>query len=387
MLKLIHNTKVIFRDEIVDAAVLFSEKIEQVFIDCTPNKISKLKKENKKLEIIDGENNFLSPGFIDIHIHGSAGYDTMDASLESLKNIKNSLIRSGVTSFLATTMTMSRDNIRNALSNVRDLINKKESPGASIIGVHLEGPFISKEFKGCHIAKDIISPDLKLIEEYKDIIKLITIAPELEGIKELINYLKENNIIASAGHTGASYEEVIAAFSQGLSHVTHLFNAMEKLHHREPGLIGAALSTDTTVELIADFIHVHPAVIKIVLQAKNSNDIILVTDAMRAASMEDGEYDLGGQKVIVKEGTARLENGRLAGSVLTLDQAIRNINKISNLPLDKIIKMVTYNPARILGMEDKIGCIKEGNIADFVFLNQDLEVVKVFKGGELEYIK
>lgn len=391
-MKLIYNTKLILRDKIVESAVLFSEQIEKVYYDFTKTKLTKIKKEKKGLEIIDGQNNFLSPGFIDIHVHGSGGYDTMDASDEALVNIKRSLIKSGVTSFLASTMTMPIEDIKKALLLLKnyldkDSIDKKSDGMAEIIGVHLEGPFISKEFKGCHSSQEIISPDFKLLEEYSEIIKMITFAPELSGGTEFIKYLRENNILAAAGHSGARYDDIISALPLGLSHVTHLFNAMEQLHHRKPGLIGAAFTTNMTVELIADFIHIHPAIIKMVLQAKDLDQIILVSDSMKAASLGDGEYDIAGQKVIVKEGAARLDNGQLAGSVLTIDQAIRNIKKISDIPLEKIINMATYNPARLLGLKDEIGSIKKGNKADFVLLDQDLEVLKVFKQGKVAYSK
>ena len=382
-MKLIKNVRLVLKDKIVRGEILFSEKIEKIIYRQKEADLAGINDNLPNIEIIDGKGNYLCPGFIDIHIHGAAGFDTMDASSEALKTIKKSLIKSGVTSFLATTMSMPISDIEKTLSVIRNEMIE-DSQGARIIGSHLEGPFLNKEYKGCHLAKDIILPNTNLIEKYQDIIKLLTIAPEIEGAEAFIKYLREKDIIVSAGHTAASYEEVMEARKWGLSHTTHLFNAMGKLHHRKPSLLGAALTTDMTCELIADFIHLHPATIKIVLQAKELGQLILVTDQMKAGSLGNGEYDLGGQKVIVKDGAASLVDGQLAGSVLRLDQAIRNIKKISDLPLEKIINMVTYNPARLLGMEDQLGCLKEGNRADFVFLNQDLEVIDVFKDGKLE---
>ncbi len=260
-----------------------------------------------------------------------------------------------------------------------------ESKGARIIGCHLEGPFINKEYKGAQAAKDIVAPQKDIIDEFVNIIKIATVAPDVEGAEGLIRHLKENNIIISAGHSAASYDEMITAREWGVSHITHLFNAMTKLHHRKPGIIGAVLTTDMTCELIADFIHIHPAVLKIALQAKDLDKIILITDQMMAGFLGDGEYELGGQRVIVKAGAARLENGQLASSVLTMDQAVRNIRQITDLSINEIINMATYNPASLLGMEGEIGCIRNGNKADFVLFNDELELIKVYRDGILQY--
>ncbi|MFP4661348.1 MAG: N-acetylglucosamine-6-phosphate deacetylase [Halanaerobiales bacterium] len=412
MMKLIKNVKIVFKDNISEGAVLFSDIIEDIILedignyiegirDCLRNNSlnnssnynssTKEKSENgdlESLEIVDGKGYYLAPGFIDIHIHGSAGYDTMDSNLEALKEIGKSLVRSGVTSFLPTTMSMPRKSIDSALRNIQQLVESRDEGlnGARILGCHLEGPFLNQDYKGAQSSKDIIKADNKLIEEYLDIIKIVTIAPEIEGAESFIKFLADNNIVVSAGHSGASYQKIITAIDWGLSHVTHLFNAMSKFHHREPGIIGAALTTDLTCELIADFVHVHPAAIKMVLQAKKLEHIILVTDQMRAGSMGEGEYDLGGQKVFVKDGSARLENGQLAGSILTLDQAVRNIKSVTDevidIPLYKIINMATYNPAKCLGMENEIGHIEKGKRADFVLLNDRIEVTEVFKDGQ-----
>ncbi|MFP4016636.1 MAG: N-acetylglucosamine-6-phosphate deacetylase [Halanaerobiales bacterium] len=442
IMKLIKNIKIVFKDSISEGAVLFSEFIEDIILgntdkvhtngDLLISEITKKNEENNKLqgsseelEIINGEGAYLVPGFIDIHIHGSAGFDTMDSSREALDGISKSLISSGVTSFLPTTMTMPRNDVGSALRNIRDFMisNDKEYAGARVLGCHLEGPFLNQEFKGAQSSTDIIGPDIDLIKEYLDIIKIVTIAPEIEGAESFIRFLLEannekdaevhaeknidvtekknndvnkkknidvnvvKNIVVSAGHSGATYQEILNARDWGLTHVTHLFNAMCKFHHREPGIIGAVMTTDLSCELIVDFIHVHPAAIQMVLQAKDTDQIILVTDQMRAGLLGDGEYDLGGQKVIVNEGSARLENGQLAGSILTLDQAVRNVKSITDevldIPLYKIINMVTYNPAKRLGMENEIGHIEKGKRADFVLLNEELEVKAVYRDGNI----
>lgn len=383
-MKLFYNIKVVFPDSISEGMVLFSDRIKKIIKNNDDNIINEKINQYQEIELLDGSGSYLAPGFIDIHIHGVAGFDTMDASQEALSGIKQSLIQSGVTSFLATTMSMPVANIRNALNTVRDQMKNEiiGSPGARIIGSHLEGPFLNKKYKGAQAEDNIVLPDIDLVKEFRDVIKSVTVAPEVKGAEEFIMFLTKHNIISSAGHTAANYDDIIRAQKWGLAHTTHLFNAMPGLHHRKPGIIGAVLTTDISVELIADFIHIHPAVLKLVLEAKDPDKIILVTDQMRAGSLNDGEYELGGQRVIVKDGAARLENGSLAGSVLRLDQAVRNIRKISDFPLNKIINMVTYNPAKLLGIEGEIGRIQEGKRADFVLLNEKLEVREVYKDGQ-----
>lgn len=382
-MKLFKNVRVILPDKVITGMVLFSNKIQgiiKVDNDDEDELINKYENLHNDLEVIAGQGRYLAPGFIDIHVHGSAGADSMDACPEALDEIKSSLIKTGVTSFLPTTITMSGEKIRSALGVIKQQMQKKDKT-ARMIGVHLEGPFINCEYRGAQNPGHIADPDTDLIADYKDIIELVTLAPEVEGAKKLIVYLQENGIVASAGHTGAGYDDIIRARQWGLKHVTHLFNAMTGLHHRRPGVVGAALASDLSCELIADLIHIHPAVINIVLQAKSLDRIILVTDQIRAGTLQAGRYDLGGQEVTVKNGEARLENGDLAGSVLTLDQAVRNIWKISSLELFDIIKMVSLNPARLLEKEDKIGQIAKGNRADFVLLDEELEVSAVYKKG------
>lgn len=376
-MKLIKNAKIVMPGGIEEGNLLFSDKIVEVLLDNSINKINE-----GELEVIDGDDCYLTPGFIDIHIHGAAGYDTMDASGKALNGISRALLKSGVTSFLATTMSMPVENIKAALEVIKE-VAKYGTEGARVLGCHLEGPYLNKNYKGAQAEEDIIPPDLEIIKDYTDIIKIVTMAPEKKSAEELIKYLKASNIVISIGHSEASYEEVMKARNLGLSHATHLFNAMVGLHHRKPGIIGTILSTDMTCDLIADFIHIHPAVLSIVLKVKGADKIILITDQMMAGSMDEGEYDLGGQRVIVKDGAARLENGQLAGSILTMDQAVRNINKISDLSVEEIIRMATYNPACLLGKENEIGSIKKGLRADLVLMDKELRIKKVYVGGKL----
>lgn len=379
MMKLIKSANIILPNNLVEGSLLFSDQIEDILL---PGEFRENSKFEMGLEVIDGTGMYLAPGFIDVHIHGAGGFDTMDASPEALNRISELLVKSGVTSFLPTTMTMPSASISKALTNIRQVIEQGTS-GARILGTHVEGPFISPAYKGAQAEQDIVGVDQSLLEDFIDIIKIVTIAPEQTAALEYIRYLSKRGVVSAVGHSGATYQQVLTAIDCGLSHVTHLFNAMTGLHHRRPGIVGAALTTGLSCELIADFIHVHPAVINLVLKAKDPAEIILVTDQMEAGSLGDGEYTLGGQQVLVKDGAARLENGQLAGSVLTLDQAIRNIKEISALTLPEIIQMVTANPARLIGREDQLGKIVPGYQADLVLLTEDLQVDTVIIGGEV----
>lgn len=376
-MKLIKNIKIINHNRVKEGGILFKEKILKIL----DQEASEHYPYNGELEIIDGEGNYLSPGFIDIHIHGANGFDTMEGSYQAVNEISKAVIKSGVTSFLPTTMSMPYADIKNALRNIRDVM-EKGTKGARVLGTHIEGPFLNKDYKGAQEESHIVSPDLSLIKEYIDITKIITIAPELTGAENLIKYLVENDVTVSVGHSGASYEQVIKARDWGLSHATHLFNGMRGLHHREPGVVGAVFNSDLSCELIADFIHIKPVVLEIVFKIKELDKLILVTDQMEAGSRGDGIYQLGGQKVTVKDGAARLASGALAGSVLTLDRAVKNIHSLGLLPLPQIIEMASYNPARLLGLEKELGQLKTGYIADMVLLDKNLHVKKVFKAGE-----
>nr|WP_276576356.1 N-acetylglucosamine-6-phosphate deacetylase [Caldicoprobacter algeriensis] len=337
-------------------------------------------------EVIDAKGNYICPGFIDIHVHGCKGRDVMDGSVESLEVMAEFMAMHGTTAFLATTTTHGREEIRKSLKAVSDALHKNIK-GAQILGVHLEGPFINSEAKGAHDEKYILAPSREsfreLVGDYESIIKRVTMAPDVEGAKELVNYLTGRGIVVSMGHTVGSYEQCMAGFEWGMTHVTHLYNAMSPLKHREPGAVGAAFDRDgVTVELIADLIHVHPAALRIAVAVKGSDSVALITDAMSATGMGDGDYVLGGLEVVVKEGVARLkERGNLAGSTLTQDQALRNMVLIG-IPLEDAVKMLTEVPAYIIGIGDKKGRIKKGFDADLVILDEKLHVSKVFIKGE-----
>ncbi len=337
------------------------------------------------------EDYHLVPGFIDLHVHGANGSDVMDANQEALINISQTLAKEGTTSFLATTMTAGEKDIEKALLSVREVMEKSENDlGAKLLGVHLEGPFLSPEKVGAQRADKIMAPNIAYIEKWQTqsnhAIKLITLAPELPNSLELIQFLKQKNIIASVGHTNATFSETCAAIDAGCSHVTHLFNAMRGIHQREPGVVTAALLSDQVyVELILDGIHLHPSIVQMILKLKGREKIILVTDAMRAKCLRDGVYDLGGQSVTVKHNIATLQDGTLAGSVLKMNSALKNILQFTNCDLSDAIKMTSENPARALGIFSQTGSIAINKTADLVVLDPDLNVQLTLCRGRIVY--
>lgn len=334
-------------------------------------------------EVIDAGGAYLSAGFVDIHIHGSGGADVMDATPESLEIISQTLLQTGTTSFLATTMTMSPLEIDKALLNLQH--HKNSVTGAKIVGVHLEGPFINAQKHGAQNPEYIQQPNIEIIASYLEMIKMITLAPEVEGAKAFMAYLQKHypKIVLSIGHSDATYMQSQQSFKEGITHATHLFNAMNPLHHREPGIVGAVLANNSiSCDVIADLIHIHPVFFNLVYTLKQEQ-LLLITDAMRAGCMKCGTYSLGGQKVIVKEGEARLEDGTLAGSVLKFNEALKNFYNHSEIKLPELIAMVTTLPAQKLGLE--IGELKEDYPADLVLFDEAFRVLKVFLDGELRY--
>lgn len=356
--------------------VVFKHKIESIAINSKhfPN----------DAKILEFPNNWhLVPGFIDIHTHGAVGCDFMDANLDSFKKISSYMPQEGVTGFLATTMTASQAEIENTLTITKNYYDQQQnfikSCGAELLGIHLEGPFINPK-KCCAQPKDyIIKPNLDLLKKWQllsgNLLRIVTIAPEMDGALEMIRFLLEQNIIASFGHSDADYTEGSTGLSAGINHVTHCFNTTRGIDHHNSSAIVAFLNDESvTIELIADGIHIHPAVLKLALKLKGADNIILVSDAMKAKGLNDGDYDFVGQTVHVKTGEARLSNGALAGSLLSLDQALRNMVKFSGCSLTEALKMVSENPARKLNIFDRKGSIAVGKDADLVVLDDKFKV-------------
>lgn len=325
----------------------------------------------------------ITPGFIDVHVHGGDGADFTDAGDDGNERILAFHARHGTTALAATTLSASRQDLHEAVESIaRTCASGAE--GAEICGIHLEGPYINRGNAGAQDPASIRPADIHeiagLLAEAPRLRWIITLAPELEGARALIEHFR-GRILFSIGHTGATFADAVAALEWGASHFTHLFNAMTGMHHREPGVVGAALeSADATAEMIADGIHVHPAVMRIA-HAAMPHRIALVTDAMRAAGRPEGTYKLYDYEVTVAEGSARLANGTLAGSILTLDGAVRNMVELAGLPIDIVIPMATEVPARILGVANRKGRLEAGYDADVVILNEKFAVERVFARG------
>lgn len=359
------------------------------------NGIIKSLEQNSNIEEICklSKNAVIVPGFIDEHIHGANDADAMDGSIEALSKIANAVVKEGTTTFLATTMTQSPENIKNALNAVKEYKAKNYKEGAELLGVHLEGPFISPKHIGAQPLEYVVKPSVEVFKEYEECsgnsIKIVSLAPEMEGADELITYLSKKGIVASIAHTGATYNDCERAIGLGASNVTHTYNAQTGLHHRDAGVVGSALLKDElNCELICDTIHVSVPAIKLVIKNKPHDKVTLITDAMRAKYMPDGESNLGGQLVIVKNGEARLVNGALAGSVLKMNDAIKNLCLKVDVSFEDAIDFATINPAKNLGIFDSVGSIRQGKKANLTVLDKTTyEVLMTIRDGEIVYKK
>lgn len=337
--------------------------------------------------VIDACGNYIAPGLVDIHIHGYLGEDTSDAKPEGIKKMAYGVAKNGVTSFLPTTMTVSKDEIIAALNAVRSL--KEESKtwdGAEIIGVHAEGPFINPNKKGAQAEENILVPDADFILENADIITSVTLAPEMDKDHACIKKLaKESNVLVSMGHTDATFDEAMSAARDGVCHATHLFNAMSALAHRNPGVVGAALASENvSVEVIADTFHINPGLYSIISKVKGDK-MVLITDCTRAGGMPDGEYDLGGQPIFLKGIECRLADGTIAGSVLKLNDAVKNVLNNTNLPVNEVFKMASLNPATSIHCENRIGSLEAGKDADIIIADENINIVRTIKKGRCIY--
>ncbi|HIE47501.1 TPA: N-acetylglucosamine-6-phosphate deacetylase, partial [Candidatus Bipolaricaulota bacterium] len=326
---------------------------------------------------------YVAPGFIDLQVNGGVGHNFEDASPAEIGKIVSFYVSHGSTGLLPTTVTAPIARIRDAIERVRRVGHP------AILGVHIEGPFISPERRGAHNPEYILPPSperfAELTSGHAGFIKLVTLAPELPGGEELITRILESGAVPALGHSDASYEQALAALERGVKLFTHLFNAMSPFHHRAPGAVGAALDSDAYVELICDGIHIHPAVVRLIAKVKGFDRICLVTDAISAAGLPDGEYSLGNLAVFVREGVARLSDGTLAGSTLTMDRAVRNFMDYTGCSLPEAVRCASLNPARLLGIDDRKGSLEVGKDADLVIFDQHLTVHYTILGGEVVY--
>ena len=333
---------------------------------------------------VTATNDLIVPGFIDLHVHGGDGADFMDGADEAVGRVTAFHARNGTTALAATTLSGSRADLRGAVLSILRA-SKVRARGAQICGIHLEGPYINAQRAGAQNLSSIRPADIQEIDAlYGDGSQLrwmITVAPEIEGVRALIEHFR-NRIVFSLGHTAADYGEAVAALEWGATHFTHLFNAMTGMHHREPGVVGAALvSVEATAELIADGIHVHPAVLRVATRAM-PNRIALITDAVRASGMPAGRYKLYEHEFsVTADGAARLSDGTLAGSTLTMNRAVQNMVELAGLPIEMVIPLATEVPARILGVSERKGKIARGYDADLVVLTPKFDVARVLVRG------
>ncbi len=369
------NGKVLIGDVIRDdVVVLFDERIRS--IDSTPG---------AAVQLIDLAGHYLFPGLIDIHIHGAGGGDVMQATAAAYQKISRTLAKFGVTRFLATTMTMPMTTIKRALTVARQVMTDDNLSGAKPLGVHLEGPFISEKYCGAQDVRYIKRPTWDDIADYRDIIKIITLAVEKDDDYKFI--ADDHGITLSIGHSAATFEQALASYQKGVRHCTHCFNAMSGLHHRAPGVVGAVFSRPYMTELIADGVHIHAQLLNAIVRIVGRDNLILISDGMSALGMPPGQYQLGGQRAIVDGTSARLADGQLAGSILSLDQAIRNMVEYTNCDLADIVNMATRNAANSIACAADYGAIKLNASADFVVMDESLSVVSTWLAGNCIYQK
>lgn len=375
---LLKNGKFVLANRIVSGDLLI--------IDGKIKKITE--KENPLYENgIDLKGKYVVPGFIDAHIHGAYGADAMDGTVEALKTISSFVVKHGTTNFLATTLTSTKEILKNVLEKVAE-VQDKELDGANIFGAHMEGPYFDIQYKGAQNEKYMKPAGIEEIKEYLSVkpglVKLFSLSPKDETTLEAIKFLKENGVVVSVGHSAVNFDDVQKAIKAGLSHSTHTYNGMRGFTHREPGVVGAVLTNDAVMaEIIFDKIHVHPEAVRLLLKAKGVDKVECITDAMSATGLPDGNYKLGELDVYVKDSQARLvSNDSLAGSVLTLDKAFKNVIELGYSIFDAV-KMTSTNAAKEFGLNT--GEISEGKDADLVVLNDDYSVDMTFVKGKLKY--
>lgn len=372
--------RIVLPDDVVDGkALAFDAESGKIvgLVDVVP----------RGADVIDARGGYVAPGLVDIHIHGCLGEDTCDAKGEGIRRMAYGIASNGVTAFLPTTMTVAKAELRAVLDVVRSLKEESKSwDGAEILGVHAEGPFINPARKGAQPKENILPPDADFILANADVITMVTLAPEMDVDHACIKKLAaDGRVLVSMGHTDATFDEAMSAARDGVRHVTHLFNAMSSLSHRDPGVVGAALASDRlSVEVIADTFHIHPALFSVVAKAKGDK-MILVTDCTRAGGMPDGEYDLGGQPIFLQGKECRLADGTIAGSVLKLNDAVKSVLAHTGLPVNAVFKMASLAPATVIGAEDRIGSLEAGKDADIIIVDGEINVQRTIKRGRTVY--
>ncbi|CAM3612857.1 N-acetylglucosamine-6-phosphate deacetylase [Marinicrinis lubricantis] len=342
-------------------------------------------------QVVDASGCYVLPGFIDLHVHGGGGADVSDGTKEAIQQVCRFHAAHGTTGMLLTTRTMPKDEVSDVLRTMASCIHSPDPQGSLPMGIHLEGPFIHEDYKGAQNADHMIAPDVSLMEHWMELseqsIRLVTLAPEKTGADQLIRWLTSRGIIASAGHCGPDYDTMLKAIEYGVSHITHCFNGMSGFSHRNPGMLAAALMDErVSAELIMDTIHVHPAAGKLLLYNKGLQNTLLVTDAIRAAGLPDGEYrSAGGRQIYVEDGAARLPSGQLAGSTLTMNKAVAHAVQHMGVSVQEASIMASLIPARKLGLSDRKGSIMVGKDADVVIADSDFNVRMTIRNGRVIY--
>ena len=344
--------------------------------------------ETRADEIIDAEGMYVAPGLIDTHIHGYMGDDASDGDPEGLRRMAERLVKNGVTAFLPTTMTVPREQLETAFRQIRRMAAESRGPdwtGAEIAGCHAEGPFINPLRKGAQAETAILPPEPAWIMQYADVIRVMTFAPEMPGAEEMIRKIAgDGRIRLSAGHTDATYEQAARAIRMGVQRFTHLFNAMPPLHHRQPGAAGAALSGVVRAEVIADGFHVHPGMFPMLRRAL-FNRLVLITDCVRAGGLPDGEYTLGGQTFTMKGKECRLPDGTIAGSVLKMNEAVRNYRDFTDVSMAEAVRCASLNAAESAGLADTRGSLEPGKQADIILMDDECRVFVTIMHGTVRY--
>jgi len=368
--------------EIPDAAILFRDGVIE---SVGPRSAVTLPTGAREIIATD---KIAAPGFLDVHIHGAGGHDVMEATEDALKAVSRMVATHGTTSFVATTVTASTESICHSAEGIAGYISNQHQSDdcrADILGIHFEGPFISSARRGVHPSEFLKLPSADLLEKFiaaaKGNARILTLAPELLGAMPCIDAAHKAGLVVAIGHTDATYEQARAAIARGAHHAVHVYNAMRPFSHRDSGVIGAVLTTPgVTAELIADGVHVDETAMRLLLQAKGAAGVILVSDGISATGMPDGKYILGTFEVTVSGGVCRNSEGKLAGSTLTLDRALRNIVNLG-VPLTDALRMLTLNPATLLGIEFKKGSLRPGADADILLLDESLHVTQTWTRG------
>lgn len=369
------------------------ETIPEGLVVVEDGKISYIGEDRAKAsgQIYDYGDSFIAPGFIDLHVHGGAGFNVMDASPRAIDGVAEYLAAGGVTSFLPTTYSAPLKDLLEVACAV-GMSMERGRAGAEVLGLHLEGPYLNPVRRGAQNAAYIRPPSIEeFIEMQREAggaVRIVTLAPELEGALDMARGLRLSGVVPSAGHTDATYDEMVEAFDAGFRHVAHLFNAMRPFHHRDPGAAGAALADErVTVEVIADGLHLHPSVLRLVAEAKGAGYTALVSDSIMPSGLPDGEYSFGDQRVILKGGRCLLESGVLAGSTIRLCDAVRNMVELAGVPITEAVEMASSTPARIIGLADRKGRLQQGMDADLTIFDHGFSILLTMVGGRVVYEK